>query len=652
MGNRRGLLCAWAALAAIGALAAADVVVQDASGRIYCRSQRFLIPFQAADAGPAGVSAVRLYYTGDNGGSWTFYGEKAEAKGSFEFGAPNDGTYGFLVDAVDRAGNAEFKDGPPKGTKPEITVVVDTKPPQIEAIFPRQDLQIAPGAHLRVRFRATDPNLAPSTAAICVKKDNQENYTELQNVTYQEGEFCAEGEVLWPGTYGVKLSVADRAGNEATTSFTFTCTPEAKPPVEETGPLSRIWEVPLAAPPRAKSLIFDIDYTVEEVGGQSPAAVGLWYTTDDGATWQFYGLDPDVTSPFRFQAPKEGRYGFKITATTRSGISEPAPKAGTKPDIVTLVDVTCPTLMLDDPRGGETYAGGEVHYIKWTAKDEHFGSLPISLYTARDGGGWELLASDLPNAGAYGWNVPFIEYATYRLKIEARDIVGNTTSVTSDNFYIVSAPPESRIRAVIPAFPGLGVKEVGPGTGKEGQPKVEETPHPQPPAWQTTQPQAKDEAEVKKLIDQALDLRMRGDYEGAEAALRQAVKLDTQNVQARNELGALLIQQGRQDAAVEVLKEARALAPKDTDVLYNLACAYYALGRYKDAADAYETLAGLDPTSDAALWNLAKAYFAQGEVTKARATWQRIVARNTPGSSYVGRARESLAAVPEPKKTK
>jgi len=622
-----------------------ELVVQDAvTGNIYCRSQRVLVPYESADSGPSGVSAVRLYSTSDGGNTWTLYAQKPEPSGSFEFIAPSDGVYGFTVEAVDKAGNVERKNGPVGGTKPEISVVIDTHAPEIQAVFPRDGMELVPGAHLRVRFRALDPNLLPSTAAIAVRKDDMQTWVDLPNVTSDDGELFAQGEVLFAGKYTIRLSIADRAGNSAESIFNFACTPNARPPAAVPGPLGRDWEVPISAPPRATSLEFDIDYKVEDIGGLPPSKVGLWYTTDSGATWQFYGYDPDVTSPFRFQAPSEGIYGFKLTSITRSGITEPAPKPGTKPDIQTLVDVTFPTLMLDDPRGGGSYRGGDTLYIRWTARDDHFGSLPITIFVARDGGPWELLASDLPNSGVYGWNVPNLDFAQYRLKIGARDQVGNTTWVPSDVFTIVTAPPETRITAVTAAVPLLGAAQVSTGATPQIEPQPEPQPRPAPEP-----PRAADQSEVKKLIETATGLRLRGDYEGAQAALREAIKKDPAGTYAKCELGALLIQEGRHAEAVEILREARSADAKDAEVLYNLATAYYALANYRDAAMAFESFVALDPKNEAALWNLGKAYKSDNNILRARETWRKIVAMDAPGSPFVRKAREALEAVPEPK---
>ena len=285
-----------------------------------------------------------------------------------------------------------------------------------------------------------------------------------------------------------------------------------------------------------------------------------------------------------------------------------------------------------------------MHYIKWTARDDNFGSLPITLYVARDGGKWELLASDLPNSSAYGWNVPLIEYATYRLKIEARDAVGNVTSVVSDNFHLVSAPPETRIRAVVPAVPLLGV------SNQTTQPQAP-LPSPAAPQAPTAAPANVNAEAAKALVEKATALRLRGANEEAEGALREALKQDPRSTEARTDLGALLVSAGRHEEAVTVLQDARALAPQDTDILYNLASAYYALGDYRDSAAAFETLSSLDPQNEKALWVLGKAYFAAKDVVKARQAWQRIVDLNAPASPYIKRAKQALESVPEPAAT-
>lgn len=637
MRHLKGLLTVF--VLGAGLVAAGDVItVDNATGHIYSRGRRFLVPYGAADVGPAGLRGVRLYYITDEGAEWTLYGEKSEPTGSFEFVAPTDGTYGFLVQAIDKVGHTQYIDGLLTGTNPEITVVVDTRPPQILPVFPRQGGQLFPGAYMSIRFHAKDPNLLPASAAIRVRKDDEKEFTELPSVIETDDGFLARGDILFEGVYTVELAIADRAGNETTKAFTFECTKTPTTPRRDPGPIGSAWTVSIDSPPRPRSLSFNIDYTVADVGGQPPAAVGLWYTSDYGATWQFYGLDVDVASPFHFQAPKEGVYGFKLTATTRSGVSEPPPRAGTKPDILTLVDMTYPTLMLENPRGGESFPGGQVQYISWTARDDHFGSLPISIYVSREGDAWELLASELPNNHVYAWNVPLIEFAPYRLKIVARDQVGNTTNVISDTFHIASAAPKTRIRGILPAVSAI---KVSGRQAPAARPVVAEAA-PTPP------PTGVSEVEISALIEKATAMRLRGEYEVAREALAEAVERDHYSIKAKNELGALLTEMGRQEEAIDILKRARELAPSHRDVLYNMAAAYYLLGEYDDCAAALVTLSEMDPNNEPALWSLAKAYYKAQDISRARNTWKRLVALNVRGSAYAARARQALEKVREP----
>ncbi len=250
--------------------------------------------------------------------------------------------------------------------------------------------------------------------------------------------------------------------------------------------------------------------------------------------------------------------------------------------------------------------------------------------------------------------MPTIEYATYRLKIEAKDLVGNVTSVTSDNFSIVSTPPETRIRAVVPAVPALGSAQIPSPEPCSNPVNMESTADAQQgkAVEPTAPPTGESEKVTKDLLEKAAGQRLRGDYEEAEKTYTEVVRYDKNNVEARNELGGLLLQQGRYQQAIDVLQQARRLAPGDADVLYNLGGAYYALGNYEDAAASFETLAGIDPQNDTALWNLAKSYLAAHDVTRARQTWQKIIDMNRPGSPFVKKAKQALESVPEPKAKK
>ena len=60
---------------------------------------------------------------------------------------------------------------------------------------------------------------------------------------------------------------------------------------------------------KARTSQFDVAYRINE-DARPLLTVELWYTFDEGQTWNRYGLDEDATSPMSFSAPQEGLCGL------------------------------------------------------------------------------------------------------------------------------------------------------------------------------------------------------------------------------------------------------------------------------------------------------------------------------------------------------
>ena len=114
-----------------------------------------------------------------------------------------------------------------------------------------------------------------------------------------------------------------------------------------------------------------------------------------------------------------------------------------------IADTTPPTVTgttLTSPGGGEAWAGGSQHQITWNAAaitDPYLSSTPIRLDSSGDGGAtWSLIADQLPNTGAYDWQVPGLDTAQSLVRLTATDKLGNAATDTSDlEFLIDSTPP-------------------------------------------------------------------------------------------------------------------------------------------------------------------------------------------------------------------
>jgi len=77
-----------------------------------------------------------------------------------------------------------------------------------------------------------------------------------------------------------------------------------------------------------------------------------------------------------------------------------------------------PTLVLQSPQAGETWAAGSSHFIRWNSVG-YEEAVNLSYSTDR-GANWNPIANDLANTGEYEWPLPAgVDSAECRVKIEA-----------------------------------------------------------------------------------------------------------------------------------------------------------------------------------------------------------------------------------------
>jgi tetratricopeptide (TPR) repeat protein len=92
----------------------------------------------------------------------------------------------------------------------------------------------------------------------------------------------------------------------------------------------------------------------------------------------------------------------------------------------------------------------------------------------------------------------------------------------------------------------------------------------------------------------------------AEAAYRQAIELNELDAWSMNNLGLLLFETGRADAALPLLSRAVELKPEVPAFHNNLGMALEHTGRFKDAAAAYQGALAADPSYAKAKRHLAR----------------------------------------------
>ncbi len=96
-------------------------------------------------------------------------------------------------------------------------------------------------------------------------------------------------------------------------------------------------------------------------------------------------------------------------------------------------------------------------------------------------------------------------------------------------------------------------------------------------------PASAQQAEADVFVTQAVVAYEEKRYDEALAALRQALELNPNNVDALYYTGLVRVALGRLDEATEALEQARTRDPKDEAILFQLGVVYFSLGKYDQA---------------------------------------------------------------------
>jgi hypothetical protein len=470
-----------ATLALLAALLAPSAQAQTAR-IIHHRSRSFRIPVTIAEDALSRVREVRLWASDDLGYTWKEAGRTPPSRLEFPFKVPRDGEYWFAVQTIDTQGRA-FPNGD-QTAEPSLKVFVDTTPPSV-ILEPkgRRASQIA------VAWEIQDAHLVTSSFALEYQSQGARE-DDWRAVPLRSDELLPSGAKTWDvGTADavrVRASVKDRAGNlrqaEITIADGLAAAPDqssrndplAPPsPTRISNPSHQLdtddpfapqspaaqpiaddgFEDPNAAarsarsqPPRANeqtpsqtllvpSPQFPLKYSVEDAGSTGPALVELWVTRDGGRSWSRQAPDADRASPYPVDLGSEGSYGLWLVVQSASGLGDPAPAPGDRPQIWVEVDSTPPQVQLDPPRVGTGTNLGRV-LITWRVTDPHLAEKPIVLSYRPDSpeAGWQPITERIANTGRYIWQVPQGVPPRFHVKIDVYDAVGNRASAETTDF--------------------------------------------------------------------------------------------------------------------------------------------------------------------------------------------------------------------------
>jgi len=197
------------------------------------------------------------------------------------------------------------------------------------------------------------------------------------------------------------------------------------------------------------SRTFDVQYDLDAIGPWGVAKVELWGTQDSGRSWQSYGVDPDNRSPIRITVPEAGRYGFRILVDGANSAGAAPPRAGDNAELIVSVDLQPPAAELLAADLGTGNLADHLQ-VRWTATDTNLEPRPIALfYSSYPNGPWSTIATGLENTGSYTWRIERHLPARFYLRLEARDIAGNSATFQTPSPITLARPqPTGRLRSV------------------------------------------------------------------------------------------------------------------------------------------------------------------------------------------------------------
>ncbi len=467
-----------------------DRGVSIAADPVYTGRHALKIPFDFKDEQIQKLKAteVQLLVSTDQGKSWKTAAKAKPQDRLFRYNAADNGDYWFAV----RMMNAKNQPVQPGAPQVGLKVTVDDVPPLLEI----KVRELSPG-RVELTWQAEDEALNLDTLEIQYREGENGEWKPVSLKRQAVGRMDLT--VSAAGTVFVEGHVTDQAKNEVTvedqasvSSETKTQTRETEPdfskpvainpgppssdppalsvpriitdssltarPVPQTISQSMTSSLPVPASPAprpsmsplgakiVRANVFNIGYSLDQVGPSGVGGVDLFITEDNGRTWFSYGSDPDRRSPFTVRVEHSGQFGFAIRARSGIGLSEDPPKNGQPPEIIIIVDQIAPRPKLGNLTQGQGLTQNQVQF-NWVLTDADLPEQSVLISRAYSPTGpWEPISSWVENTGRYIWTVDQTIDRPIYVRLEARDLAGNIGKADSDQpLHIDLTRPSARI---------------------------------------------------------------------------------------------------------------------------------------------------------------------------------------------------------------
>ena len=288
------------------------------------------------------------------------------------------------------------------------------------------------GQSTEIRWEANEAHPDPHGIRIEVSTNRGENWIPVVRDLSNTGSFHWDLPRSSSQTYILRVSMTDSAGNVGSDVSDEVFVVDGLPPA-----------VRITGPDRAREIPVEITYHVADLGGAGVHKVQLYITRDSGVNWQLYAETLEPGKPFVLE-DLDGVYGLWAVSVDRRGNMSATPTRNAPPPFTLSLDRTPPEIRIFEPGADSGAIGGHAFPIVWAAKDNlQMAENGITLeYSDNDGMTWTTIEENVLNTGHYNfWKPPQITGDQYRIRILARDVMGNMSRKESATFPVDAAAP-------------------------------------------------------------------------------------------------------------------------------------------------------------------------------------------------------------------
>jgi len=346
-----------------------------------------------------------------SGGTWTYATSKSV-----------DGSYAYTFAQTDLAGNT---------TSASATWVRDATLPALSLTAPAGGTLHKGGTTMNLSWSGSDANSAATPVTLEYSGNGGTSWSTIVANQAASGSYTWTLPSLNSSTVFVRAKFVDLATNIRTASNASAIVIDSSAPV-----------VNLTSLTGGQTLKGGSTYAItwsatDNNFGANPIA--LDYSLDGGSTWSAIAASTGNSGTYNWTPTGLNSQQLRVRVTAMDSLSQTANSASSSN---LIVDSGNPTLSLNSPASGQIIKGDNGFAITWTATDANFGSTPITVaYSANSGSTWTNLAANAANSGSYTWNVSPADGTTYRVRVIASDLAGNSTTASTGDFTITRLGP-------------------------------------------------------------------------------------------------------------------------------------------------------------------------------------------------------------------